>query len=137
MDWQFSQPTTQPSSQLLYKSFAQAWMIILMELSIIFFLTSIWVLRTPNAGQNMLFKSFLCKKVKKEEKAWKLMQNLEKQYFVWTRSLVEGFTKEHLNTKSKLWTVGLNWDLIILCVLVKPYWLLYKSCLFNKWLSID
>ena len=30
----------------------------------LFVLTSVWVLRTPNAGQNMLFKCFFAKKLK-------------------------------------------------------------------------
>ena len=81
-------------------------MVILMELSIIFFLTSIWVLRTPNAGQNMLFKSFLCKKVKKEEKAWKLIQNLEKKNILFGLDLWSKDLQKNILTQSpnfELW----------------------------------
>ena len=35
---------------------------------LLYILARVRVLRTSNAGQNMLFQSFLCKKIKKEEK---------------------------------------------------------------------
>ena len=44
----------------------------------LFILTGVWVLRTPNAGQNILFCLFCAVKLKKEEKAIKLVQNLAK-----------------------------------------------------------
>ena len=40
--------------------------------------TSVWVLPTPNAGPNMLIQRFCAKKLKKEEKAKQLVQNLAK-----------------------------------------------------------
>ena len=41
--------------------------------------TSIWVLHTPNSGQNILFQHFSCQNTEKGEKARKLMQNLAKE----------------------------------------------------------
>ena len=43
---------------------------------LLYILTSIWVLHTPNAGQNILFQYFFAKKLKKEEQAWNLLQDL-------------------------------------------------------------
>ena len=35
----------------------------------LYILTTMWVLRTPNAGRNMLFQCFLCKKVPRGRKS--------------------------------------------------------------------
>ena len=43
--------------------------------------TSIWVLRTPYAGQNMLFHRFCAKKLEKEGKAKNFGQVLAKNVF--------------------------------------------------------
>ena len=45
-----------------------------------YFLTSIWVLRTPNADRNLNFHCFLFLKTKKCKKVRNLLQNLAKQY---------------------------------------------------------
>ena len=43
---------------------------------LVYILTSIWLLHTPNAGRNMLFQCFSCKKLKKQERASKWRQNI-------------------------------------------------------------
>ena len=45
---------------------------------VLYFWTSIWMLRTPNAGRNSHFQCFLCKKAKK---ARNLKQNFAKNTF--------------------------------------------------------
>ena len=46
--------------------------------NLLYILTSVWLLRTPNAGQNGHFQRFLCKKPKK---ARNLQQILAKKQF--------------------------------------------------------
>ena len=47
----------------------------------LYILTSIWVLWTPNAGQNSHFHHFLCLKAKKMQKVTNLDWNLAKIVF--------------------------------------------------------
>ena len=54
-------------------------------------LTSIWVLRTPNAGQNLLFQVFSIKKANER----KLRQNLSLHP---TQMLVEGYSSHVLKS---------------------------------------
>ena len=46
-----------------------------METLVLYILTSLWVLRTPNTGRNMLFQHFSAKKAKKEEHWGKYSKN--------------------------------------------------------------
>ena len=41
---------------------------------LLYILTSVWVLRTPNAGRNSHFQRFCCKKLKKQEICSKFLQ---------------------------------------------------------------
>ena len=47
-----------------------------LDTHLLYILTSPWVMDTPSAGQKNAFSKILCQKLKKEEKARKLMQNL-------------------------------------------------------------
>ena len=49
-------------------NFSTNW-IFLYHSEVLYILTSVWVLLTPNTGRNLLFQHLLCKKLKKEEKA--------------------------------------------------------------------
>ena len=42
---------------------------------LLYILTSVWVLHTPNAGGNSYFQRFLCKKPKKQEICNKFLKN--------------------------------------------------------------
>ena len=70
-------------------------------------LTSIWVLHTPTAGQNMPFQCLHAKKSKREEKAWKLRQNLTKNQFF---SLHQHAGRRCYSQKN--WLISLNIDYI-------------------------
>ena len=50
-----------------------------MKLGVLYISTSIWVLRTPKAGQNMLFTCFLCKKAEKGRKSKKIDAKFDKK----------------------------------------------------------
>ena len=45
---------------------------------LLYILTSVWVLRTQNASQSIVFHWFCAKKLKKEEKSSNLLKNLAK-----------------------------------------------------------
>ena len=51
------------------------------EKQLLFISTSVWVLGNPNAGRNLNFQRFLCKKLKKCKKVTNLMLNLQKGFF--------------------------------------------------------
>ena len=66
---------------------------------VLYILTSVWVLCTPNTGKNLLFMFFAQKTLKKEEEATKLGQNLAKKVFLgFNLTLIEGFVprKKHV-----------------------------------------
>ena len=69
---------------------------------VLFISTSIWVLHTPNAGQNIILHFLGMKKLKKEEKARKLGQNLANMRFsVCPQMLINGFiTRKNKYTNS-------------------------------------
>ena len=56
----------------------------------LYILSSIWMLHTSNLGWNMLLLPFWHKKLKKEEKARKLMQNLAHKSIFWPAFVVCG-----------------------------------------------
>ena len=100
--------------------------------------TRVWVLHTPNAGQNMLFQCFLWKKLKKEETARNLTQNWAKKLFfsVCTRLLVAVFIPRTTQWKSIFrpafgapnasqnkqhsYTLVINWPLALLDAYNQP-----------------
>ena len=57
-----------------------------------YILTSVGVLRTPDAGQNMLFYVFVPKSKKKQEKSKQFVANLAKKWVFkrYTKTLVVG-----------------------------------------------
>ena len=64
-------------------------------LCVLYILTCIWVQHTPNAGQNMLFQSFLWKKLKKERKSKKFDSKFIKKliFKVSTKVLVKWYSR--------------------------------------------
>ena len=77
------------TKQLFSFSLSGDWINLLYQLHpLLNILTSIWVLRTPNAGQNMLFHIFSMKNIKQQKKAknqekacfWSFFQKLVEDY---------------------------------------------------------
>ena len=59
---------------------------------LLYILTSVWVLRTPNAGWNLHFQHFCAKKLKKYKKSNKFNAKFRKKFFfICTKTLVECF----------------------------------------------
>ena len=52
-----------------------------MNLHVFYISNSVWVLRIPNAGQNMQFQCSIAKKLEKSKKVRNLHQNLTKNCF--------------------------------------------------------
>ena len=68
-----------------------------------YILTSVWVLGTVYAGQNLHFQCFLCMKSvkRKKDKIWcKIMQ--KNVFLVWTKMLVECFIHRKKHKKLKM-----------------------------------
>ena len=63
------------------------------QILVMYISTSVWVLCTPNTGQNMLFQWSLCRKAKNWSKIWQ-----KSAYWVCIQTLAEGFiSKKNLN----------------------------------------
>ena len=73
-----------------------------MAICVVYFLTSVWVLNTPNADQNMLFHVFGIKKLKRGKKQEKLKHNLSKN----AGKGIKPFLSSYCHSNLKLCSTG-------------------------------
>ena len=72
---------------------------------VLYILTSVWVLRTPNAGRNGHFQHFFCKKAQKSKK---FAANFCKKHFFkfaserWSTVILRSRSKEESEKRKKI-----------------------------------